>query len=141
METSHRLKKANLIPEERKVQNRNPQNRKDSLHTGKWVLSIELQDACLHIPIHQRTRTYLRFAHRFSSLLFGVAPAPQVFTLIAKEVKRDTNTPILGRLDDEVSFPRGSITQYKCCGESDRIPGLDNKSRQVRADCNSCSLL
>ena len=68
-----------------------PESIRISLNSGKWVTSIDLQDAYLHIPIH-RSRKYLRFAHRsqiyqFTSLPFGLALAAQVFTMIVKEVK------------------------------------------------------
>ena len=63
-----------------------------SLIPGEWVLSIELSDAYLHLPIHRNSRQYLRFCHRsqvfqFTSLPFGLATALQVFTMIVKEVK------------------------------------------------------
>ena len=63
-----------------------------SLNPGEWVSSIDLSDAYLHIPIHPHSRKYLRFCHRsqvfqFTSLPFGLATAPQVFTMIVKEVK------------------------------------------------------
>ena len=69
-----------------------PESIRTSLNTGEWVTSIDVEDAYLHIPIHPRSRKYLRFAHRsqiyqFTSLPFGLAPAPQVFTMIVKEVK------------------------------------------------------
>ena len=56
------------------------------------VSSIDLSDAYLHIPIHPNSRKYPRFCHRsqvfqFTSLPFGLATAPQVFTMIVKEVK------------------------------------------------------
>ena len=59
---------------------------------GECVLSIDLSDAYLHIPIHPNSRKYLRFCHRlqvfqFTSLPFGLATVPQVFTMIVKEVK------------------------------------------------------
>ena len=43
-------------------------------------------------PIHPNSRKYLRFFHtsqvfQFTSLPFGLATAPQVFTMIVKEVK------------------------------------------------------
>ena len=66
------------------------------LHVEKfkmeWVSSIDLSDAYLHIPIHPNSRKYLRFCYRsqvfqFTSLPFGLATAPQVFTIIVKEVK------------------------------------------------------
>ena len=59
---------------------------------GEWVSSIDLSDAYLHIPIHPNSRKYLRFCYKaqvfqFTSLPFGLATAPQVFTMIVKEVK------------------------------------------------------
>ena len=69
-----------------------PDSIRTSLIPGEWVSSIDLSDAYLHIPIHPNSRKYLRFCHRsqvfqFTSLPFGLATAPQVFTMIVKEVK------------------------------------------------------
>ena len=69
-----------------------PQSIRTSLVSGEWVSSIDLSDAYLHIPIHPNSRKYLRLCHRsqvfqFTSLPFGLATAPQVFTMIVKEVK------------------------------------------------------
>ena len=69
-----------------------PESIRTSLIPGEWVSSIDLSDAYLHIPIHPNSRKYLRFCYRsqvfqFTSLPFGLATAPQVFTMIAKEVK------------------------------------------------------
>ena len=63
-----------------------------SLIPGEWVSSIDLADAYLHIPIHPNSRKYQRFCHgsqvfQFTSLPFRLATAPQVFTMIVKEVK------------------------------------------------------
>ena len=69
-----------------------PESIRASLIQGEWVLSIDLSDAYLHIPIHPNSRKYLRFCHKsqvfqFTSLPFGLATAAQVFTMIVKEVK------------------------------------------------------
>ena len=63
-----------------------------SLIPGEWVPLIDLSDAYLHLPIHPNSRKYLRFCHKsqvfqFTPLLFGLPTAPQVFTMIVKEVK------------------------------------------------------
>ena len=63
-----------------------------SLIPGEWVSSIDLSDVYLHIVIHPNSRKYPRFCHKsqvfqFASLPFGLATAPQVFTMIVKEVK------------------------------------------------------
>ncbi|MCG7867312.1 MAG: reverse transcriptase-like protein [Candidatus Thiodiazotropha taylori] len=52
---------------------------------GAWAVSIDLQDAYLHIPIHRASRKYLRFTldgtvYQFRSLPFGISTAPFVFT-------------------------------------------------------------
>ena len=65
---------------------------RDSLILGQWVSSIDLSDAYLHISILPNSRRSLRFYHRsqvfqFTSLPFGLATAPQVLTMIVKEVK------------------------------------------------------
>ena len=69
-----------------------PESIRASLIPGEWVSSIDLADAYLHIPIHPNSMKYLRFCHRsqvfqFTSLPFRLATAPQVFTMIVKEVK------------------------------------------------------
>ena len=70
-----------------------PESIRTSLIPGEWVSSIDLSYAYLHIPIYPNSRKYLRFWDRsqvfqFTSLRFGLATAPQVFTMIVKEVKR-----------------------------------------------------
>ena len=87
MGASHRPKQAQHFSTHRKVQ-----NVRTSLIPGEWVSSIYLSDAYLHIPIHPNSRKYLRFCYKsqvfqFTSLPFGLATAPQVFTMIVKEVK------------------------------------------------------
>ena len=70
-----------------------PESIRTFLVPGEWVSSIDLSDAYLHIPIHPNSRKYLRFCYykaqvfQFTSLPFGLATAPQVFTMIVKEVK------------------------------------------------------
>ena len=73
------------------VNNRPKQAQHLSFYTPGPSL-IDLLDAYLQIPIHPNSRKYIRFCHRsqmfqFISLLFGLAKAPQVFTMIVKEVK------------------------------------------------------
>ena len=92
VEASHRPKQAQYFSTHRKVQNGNSRVHQDLLIPGEWVASIDLSDAYLHIPIHPNSRKYLRFCYKaqvfqFTSLPFGLATAPQVFTMIVKEVK------------------------------------------------------
>ena len=69
-----------------------PESIRASLIPGEWVSSIDLSTAYLHIPIHPASKKYLQFFHgsqlfQSTSLPFGLAVAPQVFTMIVKEVK------------------------------------------------------
>ena len=65
---------------------------RNSLKTNEWVCSIDIKDAYFHILIHQNSQKYLRFqtnlgVYQFSALPFGLATAPLIFTMVAKELK------------------------------------------------------
>ena len=69
-----------------------PESIRASLRKNEWVTSIDLTDTYLHIPIHPQSQKYLRFHHKgisyqFTSLPFGLATAPLIFTSIVKEVR------------------------------------------------------
>ena len=69
-----------------------PESIRASLRKGESVTSIDLTDAYLHVPIHTHSQKYLRFhfkgvTYQFTSLPFGLATAPLIFTSIVKEVK------------------------------------------------------
>ena len=86
------LSHLNTFLDVQKFKMETPESIRSSLCQGEWVTSIDLQDAYFHVPIHPLHYKYLRFAHRgkvyqFVALPFGLATAPSVFTLLAKEVK------------------------------------------------------
>ena len=86
------LSRLNTFLHVEKFKMETPESIRTSLIPGEWVSSIDLLDAYLHIPIHPNSRKYLRFCYKsqvfqFISLPFGLATAPQVFTMIVKEVK------------------------------------------------------
>ena len=92
VEACHRPKQAQHFLHIEKFKMETPESIRTSLIPGEWVSSIDLSDAYLHIPIHPNSRKYLRFCYKsqvfqFTSLPFGLATAPQVFTMIVKEVK------------------------------------------------------
>lgn len=80
----------------------------DSMQTGTWCTSLDLQDAFLHVPIAKRHRKYLRFkvqgqSYQFRALPFGLTTSPYVFTRIVKAVgayARSHGLSILQYLDD-----------------------------------------
>lgn len=58
-----------------------------AINLGDWMLSIDLQDAYLHIPIHGAFQKFLRFSvgqghFQFRSLPFGISTAPRTFTKV-----------------------------------------------------------
>ena len=86
------LSKLNLFLKVEKFKMETPETIRTSLQQGEWVTSIDFKDAYFHIPIHQRSRKYLRFhvqgqTYQFKALPFGLSTAPMEFTVIAKEVK------------------------------------------------------
>ena len=86
------LSRPNTFLHVEKFKMETPESIRTSLIPGQLVSLIDLSDAYLQIPIHPNSRKYLRFCHRsqvfqFTFLPFGLATAPQVFTMIVKEVK------------------------------------------------------
>ena len=60
-----------------------PQSVLRSIRPGDWMVSLDLQDACLQVPVHPESRLYLRFtmggvSYQFKVLCFGLTTAPQV---------------------------------------------------------------
>ena len=58
---------------------------KDAVQLNNWVFSLDLTDAYLHIPIHYRSRKYLRFTlrgrvYQFKAIQFSLSTSPFVFT-------------------------------------------------------------
>ena len=64
---------------------------KDAIQLNDWAFSLDLTDAYLHVPIHPRSRKYLRFTlggrvYQFKALPFGLSTSPFVFTLLMKVI-------------------------------------------------------
>ena len=62
-----------------------PQSVLRSIRQGDWMISLDLQDAYLQVPVHPESCRYLRFTmggvpYQFRVLCFGLTTAPQVFT-------------------------------------------------------------
>ena len=63
-----------------------------SIRQSDWSITIDLQDAFLHVPMHKDYRRFLRFSwnekiYQFRRLPFGLTSSPQVFT--------DITTPLV----------------------------------------------
>ena len=120
-----------------------PESIRASWIPWEWVSLIDLADTYLHIPIHPNSRKYLRFCHRlqmfqFTSLPFRLATAPQLFTMILKEVKLMAQTsPVPGRLVDQGPLSARSTSKHINSGGSKTVLRVDNKSGEVRTKAKS----
>ena len=64
---------------------------RNSIRPMHWGVSLDLEDAFFHVPIHPNFRKYLRFAfqgqvYQFRAMPFGLAIAPRVFTKLMAAV-------------------------------------------------------
>ena len=62
-----------------------------SVRSGDWMVSLDLKDAYLKVPIHLDSHKYLRFVafnqvYQFKVLCFGLSTAPQVCTRVMAPV-------------------------------------------------------
>ena len=62
-----------------------PQSILESVRQDDWMVTVDLKDAYLQVPVHPRCRQFLRFCWgghslQFTTLCFGLSTAPQVFT-------------------------------------------------------------
>ena len=92
MATSHRSECGKHIFVYSNFQNGNCRKYLRFASTREWVTSLNLTDACFHIPIHPRSQKYLRFnvgdrSYQFTALPFRIAMIPLKFTMVAQEVK------------------------------------------------------
>ena len=97
-----------------------------SIHPGDWMISLDLQDAYLQVPVHHDSRRYLRFvvagkSFQFRVLCFGLTTAPQVFTRIMAPVSAILNrygVRMLRYLDDWLIL---ASTEIACIHSRDRL--------------------
>ena len=62
-----------------------------SVRAGDWMVSLDLKDSYLQVPMHPESRKFLRFVacgkvYQFRVLCFGLSTAPQVFTRVMAPV-------------------------------------------------------
>ena len=83
-----------------------------SLRSGDWLISLDLQDAYLQAPVHPQSRKFLRFClgsqvYQFRVLCFGLSSTPLVFTCVMAPVSSTMHLSgyrILRYLDDWLVF-------------------------------------
>ena len=64
----------------------------NSLIPGNFAFSVDLTDAYFHVPIHPKSRKFLRFyrkgtVYQFKALPFGMSTCPWIFTQVVSELK------------------------------------------------------
>ena len=103
-----------------------PRSVLSSIHPGDWMISLDLQDAYLQVPVHHDSRRYLRFvvagkSYQFRVLCFGLTTAPQVFTRIMAPVSAILHrygVRMLRYLDDWLIL---ASTEIACIQSRDRL--------------------
>ena len=103
-----------------------PQSVLNSIRPGDWMISLDLQDAYLQVPVHHNSRRYLRFVvagepYQFRVLCFGLTTAPQVFTRIMAPVSAILHrhgVRMLRYLDDWLIL---ASTEIACIQSRDRL--------------------
>ena len=103
-----------------------PQSVLRSTRQGDWMVSLDLQDAYLQVPVHHDSRRYLRFVvggrpYQFRVLCFGLTTVPQVFTRIMVPVSailHKYGVRMLRYLDDWLILASSEIA---CLESRDRL--------------------
>ena len=103
-----------------------PQSVLRSIRLGGWMVSLDLQDAYLQVPVHHDSRRYLRFvvggrSFQFRVLCFGLTTASQVFTRIMAPVSailHKYGVRMLRYLDDWLILASSEIA---CLQSRDRL--------------------
>ena len=91
-----------------------------------WMVSLDLRDAYLQVPVHHDSRRYLRFvvagkSYQFRVLCFGLTTAPQVFTRLMAPVSailHKYGVRMLRYLDDWLIL---ASTELACLQSRDRL--------------------
>ena len=94
-----------------------------------WMVSMDLKDAYLRIPVHPASRRFLRFTAggktwQFRVLCFGLSTAPQVFTHVMAPVSgflHQLGIRMLRYLDDWLIL---ASSQEEACWARDKVLSL-----------------
>ena len=79
-----------------------------AVRRNDWMVSVDLKDAYLQVPVHPESRKFLRFTTKegvfqFRTICFGLSTAPQVFTRVMAPVAKilhSMGVRLLRYLDD-----------------------------------------
>ena len=119
-----------------------------SVRAGDWMVSLDLKDAYLQVPMHPDSCKLLRFVafgkvYQFKVLCFGLSTAPQVFTQVMAPVSAFLHRPgirLRRYLDDWLDPSVLPGVGSPCSGHSSPALSLARDCRQlgeVSANSNS----
>ena len=110
------------------------------------MVSIDLKDAYLQVPMHPESRKYLRFmvfgkVYQFKVLCFGLSTAPQVFTRVMapgfsySPQSWNSASTLPGRLADSGVLPRAGSS---CSEDNPPVVQLSGDYRQL-GEVSACT--
>ena len=115
---------------------------RQAMRLDDWAVSIDLTDAYLHVPIHRKSRKYLRFVHEdqvyhFSALPFGMSLSVNFLETDGRYCSFSTPTchisfSIPRRLADKKSDSQPSDYSDKDLHSNYSKPRFSAKSQEVR---------
>ena len=110
---------------------------RQSILPNDLAVSIDLTDAYLHIPIHPRSRKYLRFVYehqvfQFTALTFGMSLSPWIFTKLMNVCR--ISLPIPRRLANKRSDSQSAYLSHKIHTSNGTKSGFHTESKEVRFD-------
>ena len=144
------LSRLNTFLHVEKFKMETPESIRTSLIPGEWVLSIDLSDAYLHIPIHPNIKEIPKVLPQvagvpvhFPPFRNSHSPPPPGLYSDCKgseangPLQRTQTSPVPGRLADQVAVSGGSPSEHSGSGRPDSVLGLDNKSGKIRTETYS----
>ena len=120
------LKALNLFLKPKRFKMESAESIRAALLPGTWTYSIDLKDAYFHVPIHPKSRKFLRVSFKgqvfqFRALPFGLSSAPWIFTMVAREFAsliHSQNTALHQFLDDWLGR---AMSRDRCAEHRDRV--------------------
>ena len=143
------LSRLNTFLHVEKFKMETPESIRTSLVPGEWVSSIDLSDAYLHIPIHpsklkEVPKVLLQSPGvpvHLPTFRTGHSPPGLYDDRKGSEtngpLKRTQNSPIPGRLADQVPVSGGISKGHTGSGRPNPILGLDNQPGKIRTETYS----
>ena len=148
MEASHRLQQAQYLSTRRKVQNGNSRVHQD-LPDSRGMGIVDRPIGCLPSHPHSsKLKEIPKILQQVSGVPVHLPPfrtghsIPGLYndrkgSQAHGPLQRTQTSPIPGRLADQVPVSGGSASEHSGGGRSNRVLGMDHKSRKIRTEPHS----